>query len=460
MSTTIKDSAAFQRPLALLIFLSALAACGGGGGGSAPPPGPPNPPPPPPPVIPQVTVTYLHTFELVPTDGGQPNGPLLQASDGNFYGTTRAGGTNICRAPVDPIPCGVIFRVTPGGVESVLYTFGASATDGYSPAGQLIQGQDGALYGLTSNGGAHGSGGTVFRITLNGGYSVLHSFGGFPTDGIVAVGGLVQASDGDFYGVTASGGANQCAQIPQAGSNCGTVFKVTPTGVATIVYSFGSSPSDGVTPTASLVQATDGNFYGTTINGGANACGGPNSCGTVFKMTPAGVMTTLHSFGMGQSPGFLPTDGIAPQSGLVQGRDGALYGTTASGGQGRCGFQYGCGTVFRITLAGELTILHAFAVDSREDGIGPTQYLIQGRDGNLYGMTGSGGAHVADLTGTVFRMTPAGVKTTLYSFGPSGSQPTNPVGGLVEGTDGAFYGVTAYSTNAGGTGTVFRLTVQ
>lgn len=407
-------------------------------------------------------MTYLHTFQLAQlasSDGGQPNGPLLQASDGNLYGTTRSGGANTCR-PAEPIRCGAIFKVTPAGVETVLYSFGTSASDGYSPSGPLIQGQDGALYGVTDNGGVYGAGGTVFRITLDGIYSVLHSFGASPTDGIVPLGGLVQANNGDFFGVTASGGENHCAQIPQGGSNCGTVFKVTPNGVGTIVYSFGSSPSDGVTPIATLVQANDGNFYGTTINGGANSCGGPNSCGTVFKITPAGVKTTLHSFGTGYTPGLLPTDGIAPQSGVIQGRDGALYGTTASGGTGRCGFEYGCGTVFKITLAGELTIVHAFAVDSREDGIGPTQYLIQARDGNLYGMTRSGGAHLADLTGTVFRMTTSGVKTTLYSFGPSGSQPTNPEGGLIEGSDGAFYGVTAYSANAGGTGTVFKLTVQ
>jgi len=342
----------------------------------------------------------------------------------------------------------------------VLYSFGTSATDGYTPSGPLIQGQDGALYGATSNGGVYGGGGTVFRISLDGIYSVLHSFGDSPTDGIVPVGGLVQVINGDFYGVTASGGENHCVQIPQDGGNCGTVFKVTPNGVATTLYSFGSSPSDGVTPIASLVQASDGNFYGTTINGGANTCSSPNDCGTVFKITPAGVKTTLHSFGTGYAPGQLPVDGIAPQSALTQGRDGALYGTTASGGTGGCGFVYGCGTVFKITLAGELTILHAFAVGSREDGIGPTQYLTQGRDGNFYGMTRSGGAYLADLTGTVFKITPTGVKTTLYSFGPSGTQPSNPDGGLIEGSDGAFYGVTAYSTNAGGTGTVFKLVVQ
>ena len=455
-----------QSPLihlfALLVLALPLAGCGGGGGGDSnpsPPSNPSNPAPNPQPPAAQVTVTFLHTFQLVPTDGGQPNGPLLQASDGNFYGTTRAGGTNICRS-VDPIPCGAIFKVTPAGVETVIYTFGASTSDGYTPSGPLIQGQDGALYGVTGNGGEYGGGGTVFRITLDGIYSVLHSFGASPTDGIVPLGGLVQASNGDFYGVTASGGANHCVNIPQAGGNCGTVFRMSPNGVATILHSFGSSASDGVTPIASLLQASDGNFYGTTVNGGANACGAPNSCGTVFKITPSGVATILHSFGTSYTPGFLPTDGIAPQGALIQGRDGALYGTTPSGGTGRCGHEYGCGTVFKITLSGELTILHAFAVDSLQDGYGPSQYLIQAGDGNLYGLTGSGGANQSSMTGTAFKLTPSGVKTTLYSFGPTNDQPHNPVGGLVQGNDGAFYGVTAYSGGIAGSGTVFKLVVQ
>ncbi len=416
----------------------------------------PSPPSIPPPSGPPSTVTYLHTFQLDPTDGGQPNGPLLQASDGNFYGTTLAGGVNTCR-PIDPMPCGVIFKMTPNGVETVLYTFGASATDGYNPSAPLIQGQDGALYGVTTNGGDYGGGGTVFRITLAGSYTVLHSFGATPTDGIVPIGGLVQADDGNFYGVTASGGANHCVQIPQDGSNCGTVFRMPPSGVVTILYSFGSSVSDGVTPNASLVLASDGNLYGTTANGGANSCGSfgaTNDCGTLFRITPDGAETVLHSFGTSR------TDGIAPLGALIQGSDGALYGTTASGGGGEfCYFAFFCGTVFKMTLAGEVTIVHAFAESSREDGYGPSQYLVQTADGSIYGMTGSGGASLSDLTGTVFKLSSTGVKTTLYSFGALTSGPSNPVGGLVQGTDGAFYGVTAYS-GASGTGTIFKLVEQ
>jgi len=433
------------------MFAASLASCGGGGGGNSPPV---NPPPPPPPAPAKATVTFLYDFKPAQGDGGQPNGPLVQAADGNFYGTTRAGGANQCRPGPDPIPCGVIFKMTPAGIESVLYNFGSIANDGYTGAGPLIQAQDGALYGLTPNGGAYDGGGTVFKITVSGTYTQLHSFGGTPDDGVVPLGGLIQATDGNFYGITASGGENECFQIPQAGGNCGTVFKMTPAGVTTIMYSFGTSISDGVTPMASLIQASDGNFYGTTANGGANACtisNATNNCGTVFKTTPTGETTILYHFGHSIN------DAIAPLGALIQGTDGALYGTTVSGGGGRCGGFFGCGTVFKLTLAGQLTIVHAFAVDSREDGYGPSQYLIQASDGNFYGTTGSGGAAQSDLEGTVFKLTPAGVKTTLHSFGPLNVNASNPVGGVIKGNDGAFYGVLAYSDAFAGVGTIYKL---
>ncbi|MES2056068.1 MAG: choice-of-anchor tandem repeat GloVer-containing protein [Pseudomonadota bacterium] len=441
-----------------------LAACGGGGSNQPPvtpsPTPTPGPTPTPTPTPAAVTVTYPHIFGIAVSDGGQPNGPLLQASDGNFYGTTRAGGNNRCN-DLDNF-CGAIFRLTPSGDEAVLYSFGASMSDAYRPSGPLIQGRDGALYGLTANGGTHGAG-TAFKITLNGAFTILYSFGASPSDGIVPIGGLTQGSDGDFYGATASGGANHCGQIPQSGSNCGTVFKISPSGVETVLYSFGASRSDGVTPNGSLVQGGDGNFYGTTVNGGANACsdsGATNNCGTVFRITPAGVLSVLYSFGASRA------DSIAPQGALIQGRDGAFYGTTASGGGGQCGFSFGCGTVFRMTSAGNVTILYAFAAISRSDGYGPSPFLIQARDGNFYGTTGSGGANASDLNGTVFRLTPSGVKTTLYSFGPLNTNPSNPVGGVIEATDGAFYGVTAYNGALGavgnrmGTGAVFKLVVR
>lgn len=402
---------------------------------------------------------YLYSFGSKTPDGYAPNGPLVQASDGNFYGTAN-GGPNSCR-PGNPVPCGVIFKVMPNGQESILYAFGGTANDGYVPGAPLIVGQDGALYGTTSNGGAHG-GGTVFRITLGGQYSTLYAFGTTPIDGVVP-NKLIQASDGNFYGTTASGGANHCNQIPQSGGNCGTVFKLTPGGTETVLYSFGASASDGVEP-GGIVQGTDGNFYGTTLSGGANSCsssGGTHDCGTVFKLTPGGAATILYSFGNGFNAGFLPTDGIAPTGSLVRGNDGAFYGTTVSGGQGRCGNSFGCGTVFRITPAGSLTIIYAFALNSRADGDGPSSVLAIGPDGNFYGTTTSGGAFSCSSCGTAFRLTPSGVLTTLHSFGPVNQAPNDPGAGLVLGRDGALYGTTRSGVvGSSGAGTIFKLTLQ
>jgi uncharacterized repeat protein (TIGR03803 family) len=269
----------------------------------------------------------------------------------------------------------------------------------------------------------------------------------------VPVGGLIEADDGNFYGVTSSGGVNHCFQVPQAGGNCGTVFKMTPSGTITILYSFGEAPSDGVTPMAPLLQASDGNFYGTTINGGANACtttNATNNCGTIFRTMPTGETSVLHSFGATLS------DGIAPMSALVEGVDGALYGTTVSGGRGNCSAIFGCGTIYKITPAGTLTIVHAFALTNTENGYGPRQ-LILASDGDFYGTTRSGGANVAEPGGTVFKLTPAGALTTLHTFGPVSTKAHSPEEGLVEGNDGAFYGVTTYSDAFAGQGTVFKL---
>lgn len=447
-----------MRNLGFVACLTLLAGCGGaggsgGGGVVTPSPAPAPAPTPTPTPAPAAKLTYLYSFGTVPAVGGQPNGPLLQASDGNFYGTTRAGGTSGCT-----VGCGVLFRVTPAGVATALHAFGDTAGDGEKPSAPLIQGSDGALYGTTAFGGAHGAG-TVYRITLAGTYTILYSFGASPSDGMVPTAGLIQASDGNFYGTTTNGGANSCTNVPGTSNNCGTVFRITPAGVKTTLYSFGASASDGVQPEAPLVEGSDGSFYGTTVTGGAHACttaSATNNCGTVFRITPGGVATILHSFG--RPTGSTTVVGIAPQGPLIRGLDGALYGTTVSGGDGACGGFFGCGTIYRMTAAGSVTILHQFAVGSTQNGYGPSPFLIQAADGNIYGTTGSGGALGGSLFGTVFRFTPGGVFTRLYSFGPA-SSPTNPVGGLIQGNDGAFYGLTFYGQTGLASGTIFRLTV-
>ena len=188
---------------------------------------------------------------------------------------------------------------SPAQTFTLLYSF--DLTDGADPWAGLVQATDGNFYGTTYQGGANGAG-TVFKITAGGVLTTLHSFDG--TDGADPFAGLVQATDGSFYGTTYYGGA---------GSGYGTVFKITAGGVLTRLHSFDST--DGANPHAELVQATDGNFYGTTYNGGANAAG------TVFKITAGGVLTTLHRFDF--------TDGAYPRARLVQATDGSFYGTTS-----------------------------------------------------------------------------------------------------------------------------------
>jgi uncharacterized repeat protein (TIGR03803 family) len=312
--------------------------------------------------------TLLHSFGAG-TDGTLPKSNLIQASDGNFYGTTYSGGT---------VGAGTIFKITPAGIETVLYSFG-SGTDGANPQASLIQASDGNFYGTTSGGGANNFG-TVFKVTPAGVESVLYSFRA-GTDGATPQASLIQASDGNFYGTTYSSGNNV-----GSGVSLGTVFKVTPAGVETILHSFGGEP-DGAGPVASLIQTSDGNFYGTTTAGGSHGQG------TVFKITPLGVETLLHSFG-------LPTDGAIPQAGLIKASDGNFYGTTSSYGLGMGAIS---GTAFKITPAGDESILHSFGASA--DGSTPRAGLIQASDGNFYGTTAFGGGPTI-AGGVVFELIP------------------------------------------------------
>ena len=306
--------------------------------------------------------------------------------------------------------------------ESIVHHF--NNTDGAGPMSELTLGPDGNLYGLTSEGGAFNHG-TVFKLTPAGAVTVLHSFAGSPSDGAKPMGaGLTVGADGNFYGVTAFGGT--------AGN--GTFFKLTPSGVHTVLYSFAGGANDAGLPMGTLKQASDGNFYGTSFEGG------PAGIGTVFKITPAGVATVLHAFAG------TPTDGAYPSGSLNLGTDGNFYALTQGGAAST-------GAVIKITPAGATSVLYSFANDGI-DGVGPNGTLVTGRDGNFYGTTSGGGtAH----SGTFFKIDPAGVKTTLYSFAADATDGAEPTGRLLMGKDGNFYGV----TTAGGpksNGIIFMLT--
>ena len=226
-------------------------------------------------------------------------------SYGDFYGVAWQGGSN---------DGGIIFKLTTAATETVLHSFAGS--DGNNPLGSLVRGVDGNFYGMASAGGTNGLG-VIFMVTAAGAETVLHNFSG-GTDGGNPYGNLILASDGNFYGMTADGGAG----------NTGVVFKVTPTGTETVLYSFGGA--NGENPWGSLIQDSSGNFYGMTYAGGASGLG------VVFELTPGGAESVLHSFAGGA------TDGAHPYGSLFLGSDGTVYGMTSAGGAS------GNGAVFEL----------------------------------------------------------------------------------------------------------------
>lgn len=334
--------------------LCALAACGGGDGGSTTQP-----------------FETLYCFGTSSTDALGPDGALIQGSDGNFYGTSSGGG--IGGGPLDRTTGfywgnGTVFKIAPTGEETVLHSFAGPPADGVNPH-SLIEGSDGNFYGAA---------GVVFKLTPDGVETILY------TSDVTGAGELVQGNDGNFYGTGGIGLRNM-------------VFKLTPEGVLTTLHIFAGAPSDGSNPTGRLLQGSDGNFYGITNDGTTSTPG----FGTVFKVTPDGIETILHFF---SGP---PADGAYPDA-LIQGSDGNFYGTTVEGGDE--GVSDGWGTVFKLTPDGVETILHSFT--GQGDGALPGG-LVQGSDGNFYGVTVGGGAH---NNGTIFKLTPTGVITAPYSF--------------------------------------------
>ncbi|HXM20242.1 MAG TPA: choice-of-anchor tandem repeat GloVer-containing protein [Terriglobales bacterium] len=356
------------------------------------------------------TFTLLYAFGNG-TDGSTPYAGLVRDSAGNLYGTTFSGGT---------ASSGTVFKVDPNGKETVLHNFKAGA-DGAIPFAGLVRGPGGALYGTTVEGGASNFG-TVFRLSTTGKETVLHSFNS--QDGSYPDAGLLRDSAGNLYGATVEGGD----------SNLGTVFELDTTGKQTVLHSFTGGANDGRFSYVygSLVRDAAGNFYGTTLAGGAS------DQGIVFKLDTAGTETVLYNFTGG-------TDGGYPYAGLVIDRKGNLYGTTYLGGAS------GQGTVFKLSNTGEETVLYSFTGGA--DGGSPTARLLRDGKGNLYGTTYYGGASNA---GVVFRLDPTHKETVLHSFdyANDGGYPTAR---LIRDAAGSLYG-TASAGGASNHGTVFKLT--
>jgi uncharacterized repeat protein (TIGR03803 family) len=388
----------------------------------------------------------LYSFSSL-TDGAAPSAPLIQAKDGFYYGTTQLGGS---------YGDGTIFKVDASGNIASVYEF--SGTDGANPIAPLIQATDGSLYGTTDWGGAFGEG-TLFKVDTDGSLQILHSFTGGNDGGDVS-GKLTLATDGFLYGTTFHGGTY----------NSGTVFRMDLQGNLTTLYSF-TGGADGYGPEA-LIQGSDGFFYGVAQNGGNASCQafGGTGCGTIFVIDSQGSFKVLYSFNG------IP-DGAQPEEALLEGTDGALYGTTLFGGNAACSVSSypGCGTIFKIDTKGNYTLLYGFT-GGAEGGV-PFSSLIQASDGDFYGTNTAGGDVSCSVIasgenystytgcGTVFKMDSAGHVTALNSFKGSPADGSNPFATLLQGSDGYFYGTTRWGgtaiscpyTDNGGCGTFFRV---
>jgi uncharacterized repeat protein (TIGR03803 family) len=295
-------------------------------------------------ITPSGTETVLASFVF--TNGLIPLGGLTLGTDGNLYGTSQQGGDSNCNLGFG---CGTVFKITPGGVLTTLFIFPADLSKGYYPFAAPTQGTDGNFYGTTE-----GNTGTVFKITPTGMLTTLHTFNG--TDGSFVESGLIQGTDGSFYGGSFGGGAN----------GDGVVFKITPSGVFSVLHNF--TGSDG-SSSWSLIQAADGNFYGATV------AGGTSNAGVVFKITPNGTYSVLYNLNG-------TTDGLNAYSSLVQATDGNFYGVTDMGGT------LGYGTIYKSTPQGAYSVVHNF---DDTNGANPWSTLTQNTNGILYGDTFKGG---------------------------------------------------------------------
>ena len=344
-------------------------------------------------------------------DGGTPYSDLVRDSAGNLYGTTFSGGT---------AGDGTVFTLDATGKETVLYSFQGGA-DGALPVAGLIRGAEGELYGATVEGGAAGHG-TIFKLDATGTEIVLHHFKS--ADGSYPDASLLRDASGNLYGATLEGGA----------SNVGTVFMLGRNREETVLHSF--TGADGRFPYSygGLIRDANGNFYGTSLAGGAS------DQGVVFKLNAAGREIILHTFTGG-------TDGGYPYAGLVMDEKGNLYGTTYMGGAS------GQGTIFRVTQGGKETVLYSFT--GAADGGNPAARLLRDKKGNFFGTTYYGGG---SNSGVVFKLDKNHNLTVLHSldYANDGGYPTAR---LIRDANGNLYG-TASAGGASNRGTVFRIALS
>jgi uncharacterized repeat protein (TIGR03803 family) len=360
------------------------------------------------------TGSHAQTYSALYEFGGKTGDPLnpqysgiiAQGRDGELYTTTPDGGS-LCTGG-----CGTVFKIAPSGTLTVVYNFNFGAS-GVAPFGGVTLGTDGSFYGTTETNGKYNYG-TVFKVTAGGTLTTLYNFGPCKClEGVYPKAAPVQGTDGNYYGTTT---------FLNAGGNEGVVYKITPAGKYTTLHVF--STTSGYNPNDPLIQGTDGNFYGTTALGGKTvspACFASNStCGTVFKMTPAGKVTFIYEFDK--------THGAGPIGPVIQGTNGNFYGTTSEGGTS------GFGVVFKLTSAGVLTVLHNF---NGTDGKTPDAGLVQANDGNFYGVASAGGTLGF---GTIFKITSTGTFKVLYNF--EKTHGATPEVTLFQHTNGILYGDT------------------
>jgi uncharacterized repeat protein (TIGR03803 family) len=330
------------------------------------------------------TYEVLHQFHGKDGNGKNGSTPLagvVRDAAGNLYGTTEQGGDINCVLPLKAVGCGVVFKLSPTGKETVLHTFTGGA-DGAGPNAGLIRDAAGNLYGTTIVGGNSNSG-TVFKVDTRGKETVLYAFTD-EADGAIPMAGVIRDTAGNLYGTTSNG--------------FGVVFKLDTTGKETVLHAF-TGGADGNYPVGDLIRDAAGNLYGTTEGGGDPNCNldnPPPGCGVVFKLNPdTRELTVLYAFTDGADGGF-------PEAGVIRDAAGNLYGTTVSGGDLNCP-PFDCGVVFKLDTTGKEKVLHTFT--GKADGGGPYAGVIRDAAGNLYGTAIYGGDPNCGC-GVVFKLTP------------------------------------------------------